>query len=160
MSASPAPSNAGGEASQAVDNVHFKFCRECSNLLYPKEDRVNNTLMFTCRTCHVGEPATSHCVFQNKLHSQVGDTAGVTTDVGSDPTVGAPIFCTMCGDDIRCSVCKNTIFSTEETSMESLGVEEPVEVLFAEFFNFEDEDEYDEEAEEVGDEAEEEKAKA
>jgi hypothetical protein len=58
-----------------------------SNLLYPKEDRATNQLMFTCRTCHVGEPATSYCVYQNKLHSQVGDTAGVTQDVGSDPTV-------------------------------------------------------------------------
>lgn len=58
-----------------------------SNLLYPKEDRATNQLMFTCRTCHVGEPATSYCVYQNKLHSQVGDTAGVTQDVASDPTV-------------------------------------------------------------------------
>lgn len=76
-----------------------------SNLLYPKEDRVNNTLMFTCRTCHVGEPATSYCVYQNKLNSQVGDTAGVTQDVGSDPTVGIPGFCTYCGDEIICFVC-------------------------------------------------------
>ena len=61
-----------------------------SNLLYPKEDRATNQLMFTCRTCHVGEPATSYCVYQNKLHSQVGDTAGVTQDVASDPTVRLP----------------------------------------------------------------------
>jgi DNA-directed RNA polymerase II subunit RPB9 len=74
-------------------------------LLYPKEDRINNTLMFTCRTCHVGEPATSHCVFQNTLNSQVGDTAGVTTDVGADPTVGLPDFCTYCGEQIICTVC-------------------------------------------------------
>jgi DNA-directed RNA polymerase II subunit RPB9 len=53
---------------------------------------VNNRLMFICRTCHVGEPATSPCVYQNKLNNQVGDTAGVTQDVGSDPTVGFPRF--------------------------------------------------------------------
>ncbi|KAJ5964777.1 DNA-directed RNA polymerase M/15kDa subunit [Penicillium vulpinum] len=76
-----------------------------SNLLYPKEDRVNNQLMFTCRTCHVGEPASSHCVYQNHLHSQVGDTAGVTQDVTSDPTVCLPGFCTLCGDIITCSIC-------------------------------------------------------
>ncbi|WEW57852.1 hypothetical protein PRK78_003319 [Emydomyces testavorans] len=85
MSASPS-STAAAEPSQNVDQIHFRFCRECSNLLYPKEDRSTHTLMFSCRTCHVGEPATSHCVFQNKLHSQVGDTAGVTQDVASDPT--------------------------------------------------------------------------
>ncbi|EEP75954.1 predicted protein [Uncinocarpus reesii 1704] len=98
MSASPS-STTGGDQSQSVDQIHFRFCRECSNLLYPKEDRTTNTLMFSCRTCHVGEPATSHCVFQNKLNSQVGDTAGVTQDVASDPTVGLP-FCTLCGEQI------------------------------------------------------------
>ncbi|KAJ5087956.1 hypothetical protein N7456_011572 [Penicillium angulare] len=116
MSASPSPS-AGGETKQA-DQIHFKFCRECSNLLYPKEDRATNQLMFTCRTCHVGEPASSFCVYQNKLHSQVGDTAGVTQDVGSDPTVclseplpasgsflSIPGFCCLCGDEITCSIC-------------------------------------------------------
>lgn len=76
-----------------------------SNLLYPKEDRANNRLMFTCRTCHVGEPASSYCVYQNKLNSQVGDTAGVTQDVGSDPTVGLPDFCTYCGEEIVCFIC-------------------------------------------------------
>ncbi|PYH85441.1 putative DNA directed RNA polymerase II 15 kDa subunit [Aspergillus uvarum CBS 121591] len=105
MSASPA-SSAGGETKSA-DQIHFRFCRECSNLLYPKEDRVNNRLMFTCRTCHVGEPATSYCVYQNKLNTQVGDTAGVTTDVGSDPTVCLPGFCDRCGEEITCFVCES-----------------------------------------------------
>lgn len=67
--------------------------------------------MFTCRTCHVGEPASSYCVYQNKLNSQVGDTAGVTQDVGSDPTVCLPIlpfidgFCYLCGDELCCYIC-------------------------------------------------------
>lgn len=109
MSASPSPSAAGG--AKQSDQIHFRFCRECSNLLYPKEDRATNQLMYTCRTCHVGEPATSYCVYQNKLNSQVGDTAGVTQDVGSDPTVCSPDFfslpgfCTLCGSEIACSKC-------------------------------------------------------
>ncbi|EAU29881.1 conserved hypothetical protein [Aspergillus terreus NIH2624] len=103
MSASPS-SSAGGDTKPS-EQVHFRFCRECSNLLYPKEDRANNRLMFTCRTCHVGEPASSYCVYQNKLNTQVGDTAGVTQDVGSDPTVSLPGFCTLCGDEIACFSC-------------------------------------------------------
>jgi len=88
------------DQTQNVDQIHFKFCRECSNLLYPKEDRATHTLMFTCRTCHVAEPATSHCVFQNKLNNQVGDTAGVTTDVGSDPTLPrSNKLCPSCGEN-------------------------------------------------------------
>ncbi|EAS35487.3 DNA directed RNA polymerase II 15 kDa subunit [Coccidioides immitis RS] len=99
MSASPS-STTGGDQSQGVDQIHFRFCRECSNLLYPKEDRATNTLMFSCRTCHVGEPATSHCVYQNKLNSQVGDTAGVTQDVGSDPTLPrSNRLCPSCGEN-------------------------------------------------------------
>ncbi|KAK2875174.1 hypothetical protein FQN49_001711 [Arthroderma sp. PD_2] len=103
MSASPAPQG-GSAQQQGTDQIHFKFCRECSNLLYPKEDRATNSLVFACRTCHVAEPATSHCVFQNKLHSQVGDTAGVTQDVGNDPTVGLPL-CLLCGEVLCCDFC-------------------------------------------------------
>lgn len=89
--------------------------------------------MFTCRTCHVGEPATSYCVYQNKLNSQVGDTAGVTQDVSSDPTVGAPGpfssgflslpgFCTCCGNELDCSVCGNQFFNGPLTRTEAGSV--------------------------------------
>ncbi|CEJ61043.1 Putative DNA-directed RNA polymerase subunit [Penicillium brasilianum] len=124
MSASPAPS--GGADTKPADQIHFRFCRECSNLLYPKEDRITNQLMFTCRTCHVGEPATSHCVYQNKLNSQVGDTAGVTQDVASDPTVCAPEpilgflnipgFCTCCGKEISCETCGRAYYAVPRDS--------------------------------------------
>lgn len=33
----------------------------------------------------------------------MGETAGVTQDVGSDPTVGLPDFCTLFGQEIQCS---------------------------------------------------------
>ncbi len=81
-----------------------------SNMLYPKEDKMNNRLMFSCRTCQFSEPAASSCVFRNNLYNEVGETAGVTQDVGSDPTVCSPEsdlvpFCTLCGEQIKCSVC-------------------------------------------------------
>lgn len=81
-------------------------------MLYPKEDRENQQLMFACRTCEFSEPAASSCVFRNTLYNEVGETAGVTQDVGSDPTVGIPESeldfdptCTLCGDRIKCEVC-------------------------------------------------------
>lgn len=80
-----------------------------SNMLYPKEDRMSNTLMFACRTCQFSEPATSACVFRNILHNSVGETAGVTQDVGSDPTVGLPEFCTLCGQEITCFICEGEL---------------------------------------------------
>jgi len=104
-----------------------------SNMLYPKENKADNTLMFACRTCQFSEQATSSCVFRNELTNTVADTAGITQDVGSDPTVGTsnivstahrgsvdsgyeggerdqevdaiPSFCTMCGQVIVCEIC-------------------------------------------------------
>ncbi|KAI9876658.1 MAG: hypothetical protein M1830_006010 [Pleopsidium flavum] len=104
MSVSPAPSD-GEQPQKALEQITFRFCRECSNMLYPKEDRMSNTLMFACRTCQFSEPATSSCVFRNILHNSVGETAGVTQDVGSDPTVGLPEFCTLCGQEVLCFFC-------------------------------------------------------
>ena len=76
-----------------------------SNMLYPKEDPANNRLMYACRTCPFGQPAESACIYRNELSNTVGDTAGITQDVGSDPTVGLPGFCSCCGDEIICPEC-------------------------------------------------------
>jgi DNA-directed RNA polymerase II subunit RPB9 len=44
-------------------------------------------------------------VFRNILNNAVGETAGVTQDVGSDPTVGLPL-CLLCGSVIICEGCQ------------------------------------------------------
>lgn len=31
--------------------VGIKFCQECNNMLYPKEDKENRQLLFACRNC-------------------------------------------------------------------------------------------------------------
>lgn len=72
-----------------------------SNMLYPKEDPESHRLNFACRTCQYSEEATSSCVFRNILNNAVGETAGVTQDVGSDPTVGLPL-CLFCGCVVMC----------------------------------------------------------
>jgi len=120
---SPAPSNAGG-ARKPLEQITFRFCSECSNMLYPKEDEADRKLLFTCRTCSYSEEATSSCIFRNVLNNAAGETAGVTQDVGSDPTVGdtspdsspamhiprthacSPyLWCACCGKPITCEVC-------------------------------------------------------
>jgi DNA-directed RNA polymerase II subunit RPB9 len=56
---------------------------------------------------------------RHEIASSVGDTAGITQDVGQDPTVGLtrslsrttlsdellPSMCTMCGQEIMCIEC-------------------------------------------------------
>ncbi|KAL9041426.1 MAG: hypothetical protein Q9214_004112 [Letrouitia sp. 1 TL-2023] len=98
---SPAPSHDEQGSKSEKEQITFRFCRECSNMLYPKEDRVNNRLMFACRTCQFSEEAASSCIFRNSIHNTIGATAGVTQDVGSDPTVGG-LLCILCGQIIEC----------------------------------------------------------
>ncbi|KAI9723396.1 MAG: hypothetical protein M1812_001280 [Candelaria pacifica] len=113
MSASPAASS-DEQQQKNLEQISFRFCRECSNMLYPKEDKENRTLMFACRTCQFSEPAASSCVFRNNLQNSVGETHGVTQDVGSDPTVGLPddpdnCTCTFCGKAFLCFLCGQDI---------------------------------------------------
>ena len=98
--ASPA-SSSGEEVKKNTEQITFRFCSECSNMLYPKEDPDTHRLQFACRTCQYSEEAASSCVFRNILNNAVGETAGVTQDVGSDPTVGLP-FCLLCGSVVIC----------------------------------------------------------
>ena len=113
---SPAASDAAAPATEQPKKITFRFCRECANLLYPLEDKQANQLMFYCRACSYSEPSTSSCVYRNDLSNTVGETAGITQDVGSDPTVGEEVsmsqtlqepmpVCTMCGQEIVCEEC-------------------------------------------------------
>ncbi|PSR81088.1 hypothetical protein BD289DRAFT_373006 [Coniella lustricola] len=80
--------------------VSILFCPECSNMLYPKEDKEARRLMYQCRTCQHTEAATSNCVYRNILKSQAGDTAGVTQDVALDPTLPrSDKKCPICGHE-------------------------------------------------------------
>ncbi|EON99707.1 putative dna directed rna polymerase ii 15 kda protein [Phaeoacremonium minimum UCRPA7] len=88
-----ATSQDGADTKKNLEQITFRFCSECSNMLYPKEDEDSHKLQFTCRTCQYTEEATSTCVFRNVLNNAAGETAGVTQDVGSDPT------------DVECSIC-------------------------------------------------------
>lgn len=106
MSSPQSPSSDAGD-SKKPEQVSFRFCSECSNMLYPKEDERNLKLQFTCRTCQFTEDAKTTCVFRNNLENSAGETAGVTQDVGSDPTVSdlSPLLCLCCGFPISCILC-------------------------------------------------------
>lgn len=66
-------------------------------MLYPKEDPETRQLLYTCRTCQYVEEAATTCVFRNVLNSASGETAGVTQDVASDPTVSPVLVSKCCG---------------------------------------------------------------
>ncbi|KAK5137923.1 hypothetical protein LTR08_006692 [Meristemomyces frigidus] len=127
MEASPAPETTKDESKK----ISFRFCGECSNMLYPKEDKLNNVLMFACRMCPYAEQAEVTCIYRNALKEEIAETAGNVEDVAQDPTVGnsgdyenapyvygdaamdmdiegeevAPAMCTLCGKEILCPYC-------------------------------------------------------
>ncbi|KAI5855079.1 hypothetical protein GGS23DRAFT_590107 [Durotheca rogersii] len=97
---SPASATADDAPKNNLEQITFRFCSECSNMLYPKEDEDAHKLQFTCRTCRYTEEATSSCVFRNVMNNAAGETAGVTQDVGSDPTLPrSNKTCPSCGHE-------------------------------------------------------------
>ncbi|KIV81792.1 hypothetical protein, variant 2 [Exophiala sideris] len=120
--ASPAPSEEQTKGSE----VSYRFCQECSNLLYPKEDKATSTLLYICKACHAMTTHDSACTYRQQLGATVQETAGVTTDVANDPTVGSasselPCFCTLCGNALRCRDCGHDILEDSEASEFSEG---------------------------------------
>nr|CAB3504658.1 unnamed protein product [Digitaria exilis] len=66
----------------------MKFCCECNNILYPKEDRVNK------------EVSDSNCVYRNVVDHAAGELTQVLfDDVASDPTLPRTksVRCAACG---------------------------------------------------------------
>lgn len=45
----------------------MKFCKECNNMLYPRENRAEKKLYFFCRHCKREEKTDMHCTYRNEL---------------------------------------------------------------------------------------------
>ncbi|QIX00415.1 hypothetical protein AMS68_005932 [Peltaster fructicola] len=99
---------------EANKKISFRFCRECSNLLYPKEDTHNDKLMFACRTCDYTEDSTSDCVYRNSLQEQIAETAGNIEDVAQDPTL--PHAAEPCS---KCSAADAVYFQSQQRTAET-----------------------------------------
>ncbi|EXJ90949.1 hypothetical protein A1O1_04056 [Capronia coronata CBS 617.96] len=124
MSAAASPAPSEGETKRG--EVSYRFCQECSNLLYPKEDRETSTLLYICKACHATTTHDSACTYRHQLGSTVQETAGTTTDVANDPTVGSapselPCFCSLCGEQLRCGECGSRAMEDSDQSGYSEG---------------------------------------
>lgn len=67
--------------------MSFRFCAECNNMLYPKEDKAERRLLYQCRNCPYAELANSPRVYRHELITNIGETAGVVEEIGDDPTL-------------------------------------------------------------------------
>ena len=52
---------------QEQSNVGMRFCHECNNMLYPKENKRERKLEYVCRRCEFKEDATHYCVYKNDI---------------------------------------------------------------------------------------------
>ncbi|ORX93728.1 DNA-directed RNA polymerase II subunit I [Basidiobolus meristosporus CBS 931.73] len=76
----------------------FKFCSECNNMLYPKEDRENKILLFACRNCDHQEESDNNCVYRHQIVHVPSEQTMILTDLGFDPTLPRTnIACPSCG---------------------------------------------------------------
>ncbi len=48
-------------------NVGMRFCSECNNMLYPKENKASKKLIYTCRRCPHTEDADTNIVYRNDI---------------------------------------------------------------------------------------------
>jgi DNA-directed RNA polymerase II subunit RPB9 len=67
--------------------VGIRFCQECNNMLYPKEDKENKVLLYACRNCDYRQLADSSCIYVNKIMHEVDEITSIVTDVVGDPTL-------------------------------------------------------------------------
>ncbi|ORX62195.1 DNA-directed RNA polymerase II subunit I [Hesseltinella vesiculosa] len=75
----------------------FKYCIECNNLLYPREDKAARQLLFACRNCQFEEPADNACVFRHEVVHAPSEQTMVLADLSSDPTLPrANLSCPKC----------------------------------------------------------------
>lgn len=78
------------------------FCRECNNMLYPKEDRQQRRLLYACRTCTYSEPSPPelhNCIYVNDLKAAPTARLTISKELILDPTLRRTkaVTCPKCG---------------------------------------------------------------
>uniref|UniRef100_A0A2C9WBR9 DNA-directed RNA polymerase subunit n=1 Tax=Manihot esculenta TaxID=3983 RepID=A0A2C9WBR9_MANES len=91
----------------------YKFCPDCNNILYPKEDRKQRILLYACRNCDHQEVADNNRVYRNEVHHSVSEYTQILQDVTSDPALPRT-------KSVRCSACGHgeAVFLQQATSRE------------------------------------------
>ncbi|XP_038719660.1 DNA-directed RNA polymerases II, IV and V subunit 9A-like [Tripterygium wilfordii] len=65
----------------------YKFCPDCSNILYPKEDRKQRILLYACRNCDHQEVADNFRVYRNQVQHSTGELTQELLEAAADPTL-------------------------------------------------------------------------
>jgi len=78
--------------------VGIKFCPECNNMLYPKEDKETRVLLYACRNCDYKQVADNNCIYVNKITHEVDEITQIVPELVCDPTLPRTDHqCPACG---------------------------------------------------------------
>lgn len=97
--------------------VGIKFCQECNNMLYPKEDKEMRKLLYACRNCDFQMDADNPCIYVNKIKHEVDELTQIIGDVIADPTLPRT-------EDHPCPKCRNrdAVFFQSQTRRAEEGM--------------------------------------
>ena len=85
--------------------MSMKFCRECNNLLYPRENKIGKNLEFACRMCPYVDNAHDHasCVYVNELIKDSSTRLEVIlSDMNKDKTLQRSRTVTCPNKNVNC----------------------------------------------------------
>ncbi|KAL5198583.1 hypothetical protein ABZP36_002095 [Zizania latifolia] len=65
----------------------LKFCGQCNNMLYPREDKEMRHLIYACQTCEHQEVATDTCLYKRVIRKPSGEPKDILKDAATDPSL-------------------------------------------------------------------------
>ncbi|XP_014665495.1 PREDICTED: DNA-directed RNA polymerase II subunit RPB9-like [Priapulus caudatus] len=97
--------------------VGIRFCQECNNMLYAKEDKEGKVLLYACRNCDYQQIADNNCIYVNKIMHEVDELTHIVADVIADPTLPRT-------EDHSCPKCghKEAVFFQSQTKRGEEGM--------------------------------------
>ena len=83
----------------------MRFCKDCNNLLYPRENPLEKSLEFWCKSCNytekeLGNEESNYCVYENKV-KLAQSSIKIDPSIINDPTYSRTknVRCPDCGFD-------------------------------------------------------------
>lgn len=99
--------------------MDISFCKECHNMLYPKEDKQQQTQFMSCRTCEYFEPSKTHIITHIKInHSSMTTMSSLSKDLVCDKTLPRTnvVICP------KCNSSEAVYFQTKDRQEEALTI--------------------------------------
>eukprot|EP00658_Telonema_sp_P-2_P009423 TRINITY_DN13526_c0_g1_i9.p1 TRINITY_DN13526_c0_g1~~TRINITY_DN13526_c0_g1_i9.p1 ORF type:complete len:161 (+),score=36.77 TRINITY_DN13526_c0_g1_i9:130-612(+) len=90
----------------------MNFCRECNNMLYPRENKEEKKLYMTCKNCGDETPAEEMRVYRNEIKRSADNSVApphAVRDLPKDPAL--PHSCSALKKCPLCD-CHNTVYFT------------------------------------------------